>query len=99
MVLFASIVSATAVLLGLALTLLFWIIIASAVMSWLSPDPSNPIVRFCQAVNAPLLIPLRRYIPLIAGRIDITPIIALAVIQGLQSLLVPALARYGQVLG
>lgn len=80
------------------LLLLVIAIIASAVLSWLFAfDVVNPRNRFVSQLayaldrfTGPILDPLRRVIPSLGG-IDITPIIALIVIQGLRTYLLPAL--------
>ena len=51
-------------------------IVIGALLSWVSPDPSNPVVQAIYGVSEPLLSPFRRYIPLLGG-IDISPIVAL----------------------
>lgn len=51
-------------------------IVAGAILSWVSPDPSNPIVQAIYGISEPLLIPFRRFIPLLGG-IDVSPIVAL----------------------
>jgi YggT family protein len=72
------------------LQLLSFAIIARALLSWIAPNTDNPIVRVLHEVTEPILAPLRRVIPLI-GMIDITPIVALFLIQFLQNWLVQAL--------
>jgi YggT family protein len=56
------------------------IIIVGALLSWVSPDPSNPIVRAIYGITEPLLAPFRRIIPQIAG-LDISPVLALLCFQ------------------
>ncbi len=68
-----------------------WIVIARAVISWVSPDPYNPIVRFLYAATEPVLYRLRRYLPLYAGGIDFSPIVVIVAIYFLQSFLVQSL--------
>jgi YggT family protein len=83
-------------ILGALLQLLTWAIIGNAILSWLIAfDVINlrhpfarQVARFLDAVTAPVLAPFRRFIPPIGG-IDITPIIALLVIQGVQFYLLP----------
>jgi YggT family protein len=83
-------------ILGGLLDILFWAIIASAVMSWLLAfnviNERNNVVRMVwrllDAVTRPVLWPLRKIIPALGG-IDITPIIALLIIQGIQIYLLP----------
>lgn len=78
------------------MTALVWAIIISAVMSWLVAfDVINlrnqfvyNISRFLDAVTRPVLRPFQRFIPPLGG-VDITPIIALLVIQGAQMYLLP----------
>ena len=72
------------------LQILSFAIIARALLSWISPNTSNSIIRVLNEVTEPILAPLRRVIPLI-GMIDITPIVALFLIQFLQQWLVQAL--------
>lgn len=82
------------------LTLLIWAIIINAIMSWLVAfDVINLRNRFVynvshalDAVTRPILRPFQRFIPPLGG-VDITPIIALLVIQGAQIYLLPLLFR------
>ncbi|MCD6548962.1 MAG: YggT family protein, partial [Thermodesulfobacterium sp.] len=61
-------------------------IIARAIISWVNPYPYHPVVRFLYRVTEPVLAPLRRIIPPIAG-IDITPAIVIFIIFVIQNLL------------
>ncbi|MCB2190713.1 MAG: YggT family protein [Deltaproteobacteria bacterium] len=73
-----------------------WVIVAAAVITWVRPDPSNPIVRFLFAVTEPVLWRVRRIIPTNFGGFDIAPVILIlaiifvqrVVISGLMSLIV-----------
>jgi YggT family protein len=66
--------------------------IARAVLSWVSPDPYNPIVRFVHNVTEPVLYPLRRRLPFLGG-IDFSPMIVLMAIVFLRSFVVQSLVR------
>jgi len=66
------------------------IVIARAVLSWVSPDPYNPIVRIINQLSEPLLFPIRRRVPYLGG-MDLSPIILLMVIFFLQNFLVQSL--------
>ncbi|WP_034764865.1 YggT family protein [Chrysiogenes arsenatis] len=68
------------------LNLYTWVLIARMFMSWISPDPSNPIVQFIYRITEPVLAPFRRIIPPISG-IDFSPIVVFIAIQFLQRLL------------
>jgi YggT family protein len=72
------------------LWLYMWVIIARALISWVNPDPWNPIVQFLQRVTEPVLYPIRRRMGFAMG-IDLSPIIALLVIVFLQVALVQSL--------
>ena len=75
-------------LLVLLLYLYTWIIIIRAVMSWVNPDPNNPLVKALFVVTEPLLKPLRTLVPPSRlGGIDISPILAIVLIQILRYLL------------
>ena len=59
-----------------------WVIIIRALVSWVSPDPHNPIVRLLAQVTEPVLRPLRRLVPPYrTGGIDLSPLIAILLIQ------------------
>ena len=67
---------------GWLLDIYSWIIIAAALMSWVSPDPRNPIVMFLRQVTEPVLNPVRRLLPpWRTGGLDLSPLIVLLVIQ------------------
>lgn len=87
----ANLIRAVANLLGMVLQLYMWIIIARAILSWVSPDPRNPIVRFLYNATEPLLYRLRRALPVFAGGIDFSPIIVILGIYFLQVALVASL--------
>ncbi|MGE0823213.1 MAG: YggT family protein [Candidatus Binatia bacterium] len=78
-------------ILGLLVRAYMWIIIIRALISWVSPDPYNPIVRFLQAATDPVLYRIRRLIPVNFGGIDFSPIIAIAVLLFLEAFLVQSL--------
>ncbi len=85
--------AAVAKIVDIALTLYMWIIIARAVVSWVNPDPYNPIIRFLNAVTEPLLYQIRRRLPISFGGIDFSPIIVILAIVFIQSFLVRSLAE------
>jgi YggT family protein len=68
-----------------------WTFIIRAVLSWVSPDPYNPIVRALYAVTEPVLSLLRRKLPLFAGSIDFSPMVAILIILFLQRFVVQTL--------
>ena len=82
---------AVATVVDLILGLFLILIIIRALLSWVNPDPYNPIVRFLYSATEPLLYQVRRVMPVIAGGIDLSPIIAIAGIYFLQVFLVQSL--------
>jgi len=78
---------ALATVLNIVLTLYMWIIIARAVLSWVSPDPYNPIVRFIYSITEPVLSQIRRRLPVSFSGIDFSPIAVMVVIWLLLSVI------------
>ncbi len=70
-------IAAIAVILGYLISILTWLIIIRALISWVNPDPRNMIVQILYKITEPILTPLRRIIPLYNIGIDISPIIAI----------------------
>lgn len=86
-------------ILHIALTIYFYIIIVGALISWVNPDPYNPVVRFLRRATEPLFFWLRRHFPLIIGGIDLSPIIALALVQFIDIGIVTSLIEQGNIAG
>ena len=86
-------VSSIANLVHLVLNAYMWIIIIRAVLSWVNPDPYNPLVRFLYQVTEPVLRPIRRRLPTFQLGLDLSPMVVLLAIYFLDSFLVPVLRR------
>jgi YggT family protein len=76
-----------------------FITIARAVLSWVSPDPYNPIVRFIHNVTEPVLYQIRKRIPMMYGGIDFSPIIVILIIIFLRIFVVNSLEGLAGSLG
>ncbi|MDD5355615.1 MAG: YggT family protein [Candidatus Omnitrophica bacterium] len=88
----SNFIIALAHVLNVLLGILYWLILIRALMSWVNPDPFNPIVQFLEKSTEPILSPIRRILPLNFGfGIDISPIIAFLAIMFLKSFLVNTL--------
>ncbi len=87
----ANFLNAVALVVGMVLTLFMWLVIIRALLSWVNPDPYNPIVRFLHQATDPLLYRVRRVVPAIAGGIDLSPLIVIFAIYFLQAFLVQTL--------
>ena len=81
------IINALASVIDYFLLIYFYLIIGRAIISWVNPDPYNPIVRFLYTVTEPVMRPARKIIPPLGGSLDISPIIVLILIQLLRSAL------------
>jgi YggT family protein len=90
MFLLANLLTAIATVLGIILNIYMWIVIIRALISWVNPDPRNPIVRFLYNATEPLLYRVRRAIPFFGG-IDFSPLIVILGIVFLQTFLVGSL--------
>ncbi|MFH0876888.1 MAG: YggT family protein [Candidatus Omnitrophota bacterium] len=77
---------------NLVFSVLYWLIIIRALLSWVSPDPFNPIVQFLRMVTEPILAPIRRFLPFSHNfGLDLSPWIAVLALVFLQSFLVRTL--------
>ena len=87
----SNFLQATAFVLKMFLDLYSWLIIIRALLSWVSPDPYNPLVQFIERSTEPVLAPFRRLIPSYKVGIDLSPLLALAAIYFLRICLVSSL--------
>ena len=63
------------------LTVFFtYVIVINALLSWVSPDPLNPIVQLLTLIAAPITDPIRRVVPPLGGVIDLSPVLAILVL-------------------
>jgi len=76
------------------LEIYMYVVIARALISWVNPDPFNPIVQFLERVTEPVLAPIRRAIGWRLG-IDISPIVLILILIFLQRFIVPTLFQAG----
>lgn len=93
MFMFANLLLAIANILNIVLSVYMWIVIISALISWVNPDPYNPIVRFLHAVTEPLLRPIRRFIGYRIG-IDLSPMVVILAILFVKYFLIESLIEF-----
>jgi len=94
MIALSNLLYALAQVLHLALQIYMWLVIARALLSWVNPDPYNPIVRFLYNVTEPVLYHLRRRLPLVLGGIDLSPVVVILGIYLLDLFLVQSLVDW-----
>ena len=78
---FSTLIQALAQILHMVINIYIWVVIIAALVSWVRPDPYNPIVQTLYRLTEPVYAWIRRYIPTVVGGIDLAPLI---VIFGLQ---------------
>lgn len=95
MIILSNFLIALARILGAVFTILYWLILIRALISWVNPDPYNPLVQFLYKTTEPLLEPIRKFLPLtLKFGIDISPIIAFLIIMFLKSFLINTLVDF-----
>ncbi len=95
MFILGNLIIAIADILDIALTVYMWILIISAIISWVNPDPYNPIVRTLYLLTEPVLRPIRRIIGYRLGPLDISPMIAILAIYFIKKFLIVSLIEFG----
>jgi YggT family protein len=92
MYIIGNFLNALAAVIDIALGAYIWIIIGRVIISWVNPDPYNPIVRFLHGATDPVLDPIRRRLPFMGG-LDLSPMLLIVAIIFLRQFLVPTLQR------
>ena len=93
MFILSNFIKSLATILHILLNLYMWVFIIRALISWVNPDPYNPIVRFLYNITDPVMDRVRRYLPLNFGGMDLTPMVIILALIFLDSFLVPSLAE------
>lgn len=75
------------------LTIYKYVLLASIVISWVNADPYNPLVNFIYRVTDPLLTRIRRFMP-DTGILDLSPLVAFAIIYVLQIIVLDTAYQY-----
>jgi YggT family protein len=73
-------------MIGLIINVYIYIVVARALISWVNPDPYNPIVRFLHNATDPVLFRIRRVLPMTFGGFDFSPLVLLFGLYFLQRL-------------
>lgn len=91
MFIIGNFLNAFAKVLDMALYFFMWVIIIRALITWVNPDPYNPIVQFLTRVTEPILSPIRRLLPTYRIGVDLSPFIAILIIYFMRDFLVRSL--------
>ena len=70
------------------ITVYIWVVIIAALISWVRPDPYNPIVQVLYRLTEPVYAFIRRYIPTVINGLDLTPIVIIVALQIIDVILV-----------
>ena len=94
MFIFGNLLLGVAQILDILLTVYMWIVIISALISWVNPDPYNPIVKLLRGITEPAYRPIRRFIGGRLGMIDISPMIVIIVIIFVKTVFITSLFEF-----
>jgi len=96
MVFLANFILAAAKVIGIILSAYFWIVTARALISWVNPDPFNPVVQFLQKATEPVLAPIRSRLARFQSNIgiDFSPFIVILIIIFLENFLITSLVDF-----
>lgn len=76
------------------LSLYFWVVLVSVLMTWIEPNPYNPIVRFIHSITEPVFDWIRERLPVTLGGIDLSPLVVVLAIGVVQRVVLPSLLYY-----
>jgi len=95
MFVFGNIITGIAGVLSTLCTIYKWVLIAAVILSWVRPDPYNPIVRTLYALTEPVLYRVRKLLPFTyAAGIDFSPIVVIILLQLFESIIIKSLYQY-----
>ena len=90
----ANFIEAIAFVVNALLSVYFWIVIIAALLSWVNPDPYNPIVRALRSLTEPVFYRIRRLMPfVVVGGLDLSPVALLLGIQFAKIFIVQTLSQ------
>lgn len=93
-----DLIIAFAQLFDLLVQLYIYVVIGRAIISWVNPDPYNPIVRFLYNATEPVFYRIRRVIPLVFSGIDLTPMALIFFLYFFKQIVLSALVRFANSL-
>lgn len=99
MIVLANMLSAIALVLGSLLNIYFWIVIIAVVLTWVRPDPYNPIVRTLRLLTEPVFYRVRKWLPFTyTSGLDFSPVVVLLGIELINRIVIASLAQYAVAL-
>lgn len=99
MIVLANTLGAIAAVLGSLLNVYFWVVIAACLITWVRPDPCNPIVRTLRMLTEPVFYRVRKWLPFTyASGMDFSPVVVMLAIELANRIVVASLAQYAMAL-
>ena len=89
----STLIQALAQILHMIINIYIWVVIIAALITWVRPDPFNPIVQTLYRLTEPVYAWIRRYIPTVIGGIDLAPLIVIFALQFIDLFFVKLLFR------
>ena len=90
----STFIMAIATLLDQIVGLYIWVVIIAALITWVQPDPYNPVVQILKRLTEPVYSYLRRYIPTTFSGIDLAPIILILLLQFIKLFFIQVLFQF-----
>lgn len=92
----STFIQAFAQILSMVINIYIWVIIIAALISWVRPDPYNPIVQILARLTEPLYMKIRRIIPTQIGGVDLTPILVILALKFIDLFVVTLLFEFAR---
>lgn len=77
----STLIEALAQILSMVINIYIWVVIIAALITWVRPDPYNPIVQILYKLTEPVYAKIRKIIPTLLGGIDIAPILVILALK------------------
>lgn len=94
----STLIEALAQILHMMISIYIWVVIIAALVSWVKPDPFNPIIQTLYRLTEPVYSFVRRYIPTVIGGIDLAPLIVIIALQFVDLFFIKLLAQLARSL-
>lgn len=99
MIVLANTLGAVAMVLDSLLNLYFWVVIIAAVLTWVRPDPYNPVVHTLRLLTEPVFYRVRKWLPFTyMSGLDLSPVVVLLAIELVNRIVIASMAQYALAL-
>lgn len=99
MIVLSNALQAVAIVISGLLTLYFWVVIIATVLTWVRPDPYNPIVRVLRQLTEPVFYRVRKWLPFTyTSGLDFSPVVVLLAIELFNRIVIKSVLEYSSTL-